>query len=44
MECFISKNPNDTENIGKALGQKINDGVVIITAPDKPIRRNSRYF
>ncbi len=29
MKCFISKNPNDTENIGKALGEKINSGVVI---------------
>lgn len=29
MERFISKSPQDTENIGKALGQKINDGVVI---------------
>ena len=29
MECFISKSPIDTENIGKALGEKINSGVVI---------------
>lgn len=29
MEEYISKNPSDTENIGKALGEKINDGVVI---------------
>ncbi|MBR4116942.1 MAG: tRNA (adenosine(37)-N6)-threonylcarbamoyltransferase complex ATPase subunit type 1 TsaE [Clostridia bacterium] len=29
MERFISKSPQDTENIGKALGEKINDGVVI---------------
>ena len=29
MECFISKSPTDTENIGKALGEKINSGVVI---------------
>lgn len=29
MERFISKSPQDTENIGKALGKKINDGVVI---------------
>lgn len=29
MERFISKSPEDTENIGKALGEKINGGVVI---------------
>ena len=29
MECFISKSPSDTENIGKTLGEKINSGVVI---------------
>ncbi len=29
MEQYISKSPSDTENIGKALGEKINDGVVI---------------
>lgn len=29
MEYFISKSPSDTENIGKALGEKINSGVVI---------------
>lgn len=29
MERFISKSPTDTENIGKALGEKINSGVVI---------------
>lgn len=29
MEYFISKSPSDTENIGKALGEKIKSGVVI---------------
>lgn len=29
MERFISKSPQDTENIGKSLGEKLNDGVVI---------------
>ncbi len=29
MEHFISKSPEDTENIGKALGEKIEGGVVI---------------
>ena len=29
MEYFISKSPSDTENIGKALGEKIQSGVVI---------------
>ncbi len=29
MKSFISKSPSDTENIGKALGEKINSGVVI---------------
>ncbi len=29
MKSFISKSPTDTENIGKALGEKINDGVVV---------------
>ncbi|MBR6533464.1 MAG: tRNA (adenosine(37)-N6)-threonylcarbamoyltransferase complex ATPase subunit type 1 TsaE [Clostridia bacterium] len=29
MEQYISKCPGDTENIGKSLGEKINDGVVI---------------
>ena len=29
MEQYISKSPSDTENIGKALGEKIKDGVVI---------------
>ncbi len=29
MEFFISKSPADTENIGKSLGEKINNGTVI---------------
>ena len=29
MERFISKSPQDTEKIGKMLGEKIEDGVVI---------------
>lgn len=29
MEHFISKSPDDTENIGKAFGEKINSGTVI---------------
>jgi len=29
MEHFISKSPQETENIGKALGEKLLDGVVI---------------
>ncbi len=29
MEKFISKSPNDTENIGKSLGEKITSGTVI---------------
>ena len=29
MEQFISKSPEETENIGKALGEKIKNGVVI---------------
>lgn len=29
MERYISKSPEDTENIGKSLGEKIKDGVVI---------------
>ncbi len=29
MERFISKSPEDTENIGKKLGASINSGVVI---------------
>ena len=29
MEFFISNSPTETENIGKALGEKINSGVVI---------------
>ena len=29
MERFISKSPQNTENIGKTLGEKINSGTVI---------------
>ena len=29
MERFISNSPLETENIGKMLGEKITDGVVI---------------
>lgn len=29
MQKFISKSPQETENIGKALGEKINEGCVI---------------
>ena len=29
MQKFLSKSPEDTENIGKALGETINDGCVI---------------
>ncbi len=29
MECYISNSPSETENIGKALGKKLKNGVVI---------------
>ena len=29
MERFVSNSPQDTENIGKALGEKLNSGAVI---------------